>query len=68
MSPATINQRSKFYQEMRLRRVLHELDLLNGSCNWGAPSIICNQRELKARVIWRELMSEANTIEVALGL
>lgn len=59
--------RSRFYQEMRLRRILQEVDLIDPACQWHQPSIICNERNLKARVIWRELMSEAASIEVALG-
>lgn len=66
MSPE--KKRSRFYQEMRLAHVLRDVDLIDGACNWGAPSIICNERNLKARVIWRELMHQATNIEVSLGL
>ena len=53
---------------MRLRHVLRDVDLINDACNWQAPSIVCNERQLKARVIWRELMHQANQIEVSLSL
>lgn len=60
-------QRSRFYQEMRLRRVLQDVDLIDPACQWHQPSIILNQSQLKARVIWRELMSEAANLEISLG-
>ena len=65
MSPT--KTRSRFYQEMRLRHVLRDVDLINDACNWQAPSIVCNERQLKARVIWRELMHQATAIEISLG-
>jgi len=55
--------RSRFYSEMRLARVLHEMELIDAACHWDQPSIICNQSQLKARVLWRELMSKANRLE-----
>lgn len=62
------SQRSRFYNEMRLARLLHHEELLAAACQWHQPSIVCNQHQLKARVFWRELMSEVSAIEIALGL
>lgn len=61
------HERTKFYNEMRLARVLNEMDLIDTACNWGNPSIICNENQLKARVFWRQLISEANSLEIELG-
>jgi len=61
------HERSKFYNEMRLARVLNEMDLIDTACNWQEHSIVCDERNLKARVFWRQLMSEANSIEIELG-
>ena len=60
-------QRSRFYNEMRLRKLLADVDLIDGACMWHQPSIVCRERNLKARVIWRQLMFEANQIELSLG-
>lgn len=60
-------QRSRFYQEMRLRKLLADVDLIDGACMWHQPSIVCRERNLKARVMWRELMHEVTSIEIALG-
>lgn len=59
--------RSRFYNEMRLARLLTDESVLAANCSFEKPSIICSEQELKARVVWRELMSEVSAIEIALG-
>lgn len=52
----------------RLNSILQMVDRLEPQCNFGVYDFQCTFEQLQARDRWHQLMSEAQDLEVRLGL